>query len=170
MKIIKRKEAKNLGLLYYFTGKLCKQGHIDKRPVSSGTCYTCAKNSVKKDSKAKQRNKEWVKNNPEKMKEIRNNWLSKNKEVKNTLTAKRRTSKLNRTPIWVDSEEMFLIEEAYRLAKDREKIHGFKWHVDHIIPLQGKNVSGLHTIKNLQVLPAKLNLEKGNKFNMGDLL
>ena len=38
-------------------------------------------------------------------------------------------------------------------------------HVDHIIPLQGYNVSGLNTEHNLQYLPAAINIAKGNKFD-----
>jgi len=79
--------------------------------------------------------------------------------------AKRRNAKLLRTPKWVDSEELWLIEEAYDLAATRSKMTGIQWHVDHIIPLQGKTVSGLHVPENLQVIRAEENLRKGNRYD-----
>jgi hypothetical protein len=77
---------------------------------------------------------------------------------------KRLTGKLQRTPIWNTEEDMWMIEQAYELAALRTKMFGFVWHVDHIIPLQGKLVSGLHVPTNLQVVPALHNLAKGNRF------
>jgi hypothetical protein len=71
-----------------------------------------------------------------------------------------------RTPKWIDSEELWLIKEAYALAALRTKQFGVSWHVDHIVPLQGKLVSGLHTIANLQVIPAKANTTKANKYEV----
>jgi hypothetical protein len=78
--------------------------------------------------------------------------------------SKYRADRLQRTPIWVDSEELWAIKEAYALAALRTKMFGFSWHVDHIIPMQGKKISGLHTITNLQVITGKENLMKNNKF------
>ena len=53
----------------------------------------------------------------------------------------------------------------YWLAQDLNKVTEGNYHVDHIIPLQGDGVCGLHVPWNLQVLPADVNIAKGNKFD-----
>lgn len=76
---------------------------------------------------------------------------------------KRYTSKKKRCPTWLSADDLWIIKEAYALANIRKKIFKMAWHVDHIIPLQGKTVSGLHVPLNVQVVPAKWNLYKNNK-------
>ncbi len=78
-------------------------------------------------------------------------------------TVKRRVAKMQRTPAWLTSADFWLIEQAYDLAALRTKMFGFSWHVDHIIPLQGKYVSGFHVPCNLQVIPGAENIRKANK-------
>lgn len=67
------------------------------------------------------------------------------------------------TPKWADKEMIkMMYEERDRLNKKFKRLGPF--HVDHIYPLAGVLVCGLHVHFNMQVLPAKENLEKSNKF------
>lgn len=59
-----------------------------------------------------------------------------------------------------------MIAEAYHIAELRTKMTGIAHHVDHIIPLRGKNVSGLHVPLNLQVITFSENQRKTNKFQV----
>ena len=94
-------------------------------------------------------------------------WREENKGASNAINAKRRAAKLERTPLWSTSEfEKFAIKEAYICSQEREAATGVKHQVDHIIPLQGVRVSGLHVAANLQVITGKENAEKSNKFNI----
>ena len=68
----------------------------------------------------------------------------------------REIAKIKRIPQWLTKEDLQLIKEFYI---NRPK----GYHVDHIVPLQGKNVSGLHCPWNLQYLPALENIRKGNR-------
>jgi len=87
-------------------------------------------------------------------------WHIAHPEQKPSDVAIRRAQKKNATPAWANR---FFIREAYHLAKLRTKMTGFKWEVDHIYPLQSDVVCGLHVEHNLQVIPAVLNRQKGNK-------
>jgi hypothetical protein len=79
------------------------------------------------------------------------------------LESNRRASKLKATPAWYSELDKFVLEEAYSLCKIREQETGLQHHVDHIIPLKGNEVCGLHYYKNWQVIPAKENIAKSNK-------
>jgi hypothetical protein len=105
----------------------------------------------------------WSANNPEKVKEYAKKTKINNKGRINAHTVKRRLAKINRTPAWLAPDDHWIIEQAYELAALRTKMFGFSWHVDHILPLQGKTVSGFHVPANLQVIPAVDNVRKGNR-------
>jgi hypothetical protein len=57
----------------------------------------------------------------------------------------------------------FVIEEAHRLARLRTSVMGFKWSIDHIVPLKSALVCGLHTHTNIQVVPFSENARKRNR-------
>jgi hypothetical protein len=78
--------------------------------------------------------------------------------------AHRKSRKINATPDWLTKEHKQEIQQFYWLAQDLKTVTGESYHVDHIVPLKGENVCGLHVPWNLQVLPADINLSKGNKY------
>ena len=65
-------------------------------------------------------------------------------------------------PNWLTEDHKFFIEEIYELRKLRTEATNVEHHVDHIVPLRGKDVCGLHVPWNLQVITATENLSKSN--------
>ena len=81
-------------------------------------------------------------------------WQQNNKDKVRLKSANERAMRLQRLPNWANKDA---IKEFYLKCPEG-------YHVDHIIPLRGKEVSGLHVLENLQYLPAIENLVKSNKF------
>lgn len=96
----------------------------------------------------------------ERLKEKSRLWLKNHKEYSNFKKKKRECIKKQAIPIWADMKKIRLY---YEMAKLYDDVFEEKHHVDHIIPLNGKNVCGLHWEENLQILGAKENMKKGNK-------
>ena len=74
-----------------------------------------------------------------------------------------RARRLQATPSWLNKSQVDQMKEVYVSCKDVTLETGVEHHVDHIVPLQGDNVCGLHVPWNLRVLEAKENMSKGNK-------
>jgi len=111
-----------------------------------------------------ERSRSYRKNNKEILKIRATERRKKNKAQLLAYTVKRRLSKINRTPKWLSKEQIKEIASFYVMAKELEKVFPWKQCVDHIVPLQGKTVSGLHVPWNLQLLSASVNEAKGNRF------
>lgn len=105
--------------------------------------------------KNREKVKRYQRKNPEKVAERKRKWRTspEGRGIKNASTNRRRANKLRATPSWADLEK---IKEIYINCPPGH-------HVDHVIPLQGKTVCGLHVENNLQYLTAEENLKKGNK-------
>ncbi len=129
----------------------------------------------------KARAKAWAEANPEKVAEAKRacrerrreehnaynrEWFARNTEKRAAYEGKRRAAIASRTPSWLTEDDFWLIQEAYDLAKRRRDMLGFDWHVDHVIPLHGRKVSGLHVPTNLQVIPGVENCRKQASFNI----
>lgn len=104
--------------------------------------------------------KEKYAKDPEKYREYARQWRKDNKSKNAELSRRYAAVKLQAMPKWADVRE---IVKYYELARQRTKETGIQWHVDHIVPLKGKLVCGLHNQFNLQVIPANDNIRKGNK-------
>ena len=99
--------------------------------------------------------REWRERNPGKSKEFCRDWAQRNKGRIAAHAAARRKRVKRATPAWADMLEIVDFYSA------RPEGH----HVDHVIPLRGKLVSGLHVPENLQYLPGEMNMRKKNKFD-----
>ena len=91
-------------------------------------------------------------------------YRKENREVVNAINAKRRAARKQAGTKYFKDVYKDQVAIYYKFAKVLERLMGEQYHVDHAIPLQGKNVSGLHVPANLQIIPATANLRKGNKF------
>lgn len=104
----------------------------------------------------KQYYKKWKLDNLEQQKEYHKEYKKENAAKVAASNAQRRSSKLQATPKWLTKEQFKQIQEFYERCPKG-------YHVDHIVPLQGENVSGLHVPWNLQILSASDNIKKSNK-------
>jgi len=181
------KEAREINFKHYYNGKPCKNGHTNLRYASSMECVVCRKeknNTIElrnkqnewyeknKEKKNASRRKKYHENidkvrerykkkwlfNKEKIKIINKNWIKNNpekyKELCRIRSSKKRLVIKNQMPKWANINK---IKEIY---KNRPK----GYHVDHIIPLRGKYVSGLHVENNLQYLTVSENCKKRNTY------
>ena len=184
-----RKEAQHTGAMYYFTGLPCKYGHIAPRKTK-GTCVECLKVEWIKSNESRT---EYFKqyNRREEVKDKKNEWYEANKEQvmnaakirpieikreyqkawkeRNTTwvradTKARRRKHREATPKWLTKKEKAEIRQLYQIAIIMSKTTGEQYVVDHIVPLRGNDVCGLHVPWNLRVITQEENLKKSNKF------
>ena len=183
-----RKEAQDSGAKYYFTGEPCKHGHIAPRKTK-GSCVECLKvewekanttraeyfreyNKSDAGQKAKRKYYEANKENviaraqartDEDKRRYKKNHKINNPDMYKEMTSMRRRRFRDATPKWLTDVQKMEIRLKYRLAIELSRATGERHAVDHIIPLHGETVCGLHVPWNLQVLTQKDNLLKYNK-------
>jgi len=179
-----RKEAKEQSATHYFTGEPCVRGHIALRKTK-GVCIECLKEDWQKDNEKRkqkpkseaakeagrkyyERNKEMVKaranaRTSEEKKAWKKIHKQHNPDYYNVLTSLRKRRHRNATPKWLSNKQKQIIKQLYLIAVTMTKSTGERYVVDHIVPLHGKDVCGLHVPWNLRVITQEENLKKSNK-------
>lgn len=157
-----RWEAKQRGETRYFSGKPCPKGHVTWRLTVNGVCTICAYETWKRTVANSPKRKAWEASrvrDPLKTRHIKAAWKKRNLHKVAADSMKRRASQFKACPWWAD---IAAIEDIYRECRKVTQVSGIYHHVDHIVPILGKNVCGLHVHWNLRVIPAKENQVKGN--------
>lgn len=152
--------------------KFCRRCSTEKE-LADFTRRTDRPSGVRSECKAceKIRHKIWCIRNPEKAaaivrltqkkhaatvnKRIRE-WIQKNPKKRCAKNGYRRARKIMRTPSWADLGK---IKDFYNRCPSGME-------VDHIYPLNGKTVSGLHVLNNLQYLTPEQNRSKGVRYGV----
>jgi hypothetical protein len=170
------KEARAMGVPRYFTGVACKRDHLSERYSNGGQCVLCDNKRIKPKDQRKKSIKFYYENNKEKCALANQKWIkssgmayeytkrsrAKNPAAMHFFNSKRHAAKLQRTPSWLNSGHWFEIECVYKYCSALRRV-GLNYEVDHIVPLQGKLVSGLHAPWNFQLLTESENASKGNQ-------
>jgi hypothetical protein len=107
------------------------------------------------------RYKLYYQENKDKMKERSLIYRVTNPHIFTFAYAKRRSTKLQATPSWVDEDA---VRQIYKQRSSKCDETGIIYHVDHIVPLSSRYVCGLHWEQNLQIITAKENMSKGNRW------
>lgn len=147
----------------------------NKKYYRQSTCYACEKKATK----------EWFKENKDKVSEYnykaylnkvgtlsrirpKDNTEERRKSKARDKVDRRYTRAKDARVSWDVELTEFIFKEAQDLRKLRNKLTYIDWHVDHIIPLKGENVCGLHVWNNFAVIPKVDNLRKGNYYSTDD--
>lgn len=110
------------------------------------------------------RKRAWDLENPDKRRAHSSKYYEENKLKYIGWAGLRRAAIIKRTPGWLTSEDLSRMENIYLYAKSMSITTGVEYHVDHVLPLRGKFVSGLHVPDNLQVITGKENMSKNNRW------
>lgn len=179
-----RKEAKETGAKYYFTGEPCSRGHIAPRKTK-GCCVECMKEdwvadnarraALPKSEAAKAAGRRYYEKNKDEVKAranarplenqraYRRKYRQENDEWDKAKTSFRRRRFRDATPRWLTKEQKNAVKQLYVEAQRLTKLTGERYVVDHIVPLINDEVCGLHVPWNLRVITQDENLVKSNK-------
>jgi len=182
-KPMERAKAMEAGEDKYFTGRPCKNGHLVERRVSNGNCVICEAENHKKhlaNNPEVHRNsriksyykhqesrlafaKQYRDSHKYQMRESSKRWVENNRQRVSALQQMRQHRKLRATPKWLSFEDQKQIDDVYTTANKIRQSKDCQIAVDHIVPINGKTVCGLHVPWNLCIRSARDNSSKNNR-------
>lgn len=116
----------------------------------------------KNKDRIRQNKARYAEENKEAIRQRRKEWRQANHGKVLANVTLRKMKKRNATPPWLTKEHRLQMRWAYELAEILTATMGEPYHVDHIFPISHPRSCGLHVPWNLQVIPARDNLKKGN--------
>lgn len=146
--------------------KDCRREKIrlyDKKNRAKKKAYN-AQYKEKNLEKLREKARKYHKNNRDRILEYQKSWREANPDKLAKARFSRRDNFKKAKPWWLTTEMEEEIKQFYDLAKDCRITTGEDYEVDHIIPIKGKTVCGLHVPWNLQVLPKDVNRSKSNRY------
>ena len=158
------KEAVATGSLYYFTGKSCLCGHVARRFTKNRNCEECLR--FRNLSRTTKRYWSSYGSDPEyrkKKREYAKAYYREHKD-KSYINGKKRWERLQQANVATKAGQKEM-KRLYLTAQMMSLESGEQYEIDHIIPLQHPEVSGLHVPANLQIVTAVENREKGSHFD-----
>lgn len=158
-----RSEARAAGAITYYTGRPCPRGHDSPRYVGNKVCLDCNREwAAERRDRDPDVFRRWRAGNVERDRENSRRWQRENRKRVRAQVNERTSARKTRTPRWVSKPALLGL---YVIAQRVSACTGIKHHVDHTLPLRGGTVSGLHVPLNMRVVPAPLNLAKGNRYH-----
>lgn len=179
-----RAEAKSTGATHYFTGEPCVRGHIALRKVK-GSCVECVREDWAVDNERRKgkpkteasqaAGRRYYEKNREAViaraaarpavekRRNRADYKDRNVDAVRADTSVRKRRHREATPAWLSKDERLQMRELYIQARKLTALTEERYVVDHIVPLRGESVCGLHVPWNLRVITQEENLAKSNK-------
>lgn len=141
-----------------------------KKSGKKSRCKSCEREAARVrrnmfPDKCREASKKYRTRNKEKERARYTRYNKENPHVRASLAASRRAGLKSATPVWLSDAQKQNIKDIYLSAKTMSEKFSTEYHVDHIVPLNGLEICGLHVPWNLQILEKSLNKAKSNSYD-----
>ena len=172
MHVIARHTAIAQGLTHFFTGVACVHGHVAPRYASNKRCVICAsatygQGTGRARQDARQAGEKFYVGRPcpqGHVKRYASTGVCFHCAKGRSLSRSR--GERRATPTWFSADDRARIERTRAIADLMSEATGQPWELDHIVPIAGKSICGLHIGRNVQAMPRALNRRKSNRFEV----